>query len=240
MGVMETTTLIGLIFMAVLGPAVGNYACSVVYRLPRGQTPFERHPYCGHCGADLQPKDLFPILSWLSTRGRCRYCKGSIPVIYTVIESVCLLVFVLYFLRFGMGELFLLHTGFAVFAIILTAIHWQQGWIAASIWGYAASFAILARTLAEDTIYGWVQSGVVMLVLALLLARLEAALRRQPFMPFATGWIWWLVLIALAVPLSLPLYGWLLLMVLPVTLVKTRLAIPCFAALAICLPPLLG
>ncbi|MFZ8393333.1 prepilin peptidase, partial [Staphylococcus aureus] len=75
--------------MLVLGPAVGNYACSVVFRLPRGQTPFERHPFCGHCNADLKPVDLFPILSWLSTRGRCRYCGGEIPALYTVVELIC-------------------------------------------------------------------------------------------------------------------------------------------------------
>jgi leader peptidase (prepilin peptidase) / N-methyltransferase len=65
--------IIGIIWMLVLGPAVGNYACSVVYRLPRGKTPFERHPYCGHCNADLKPIDLFPIWSWLSTKGKCRF-----------------------------------------------------------------------------------------------------------------------------------------------------------------------
>ena len=47
--------LIGIVCMVVIGPAVGNYACSVVYRLPRGKTPFERHPFCGHCNADLKP-----------------------------------------------------------------------------------------------------------------------------------------------------------------------------------------
>lgn len=52
--------LCGIILMLAIGPAVGNYACSVVYRLPRGKTPFERHPYCGHCNADLKPIDLFP------------------------------------------------------------------------------------------------------------------------------------------------------------------------------------
>ena len=174
------TTLYGLIFMLVLGPAVGNYACSVVYRLPRGKTPFERSPFCGHCNADLKPIDLFPILSWCMTRGRCRYCAGPIPSVYTVIEVACGAVFVAYFLHFGIGEPFLLYTAYAVFVIILAAIHWQQGWIAATIYSYAFACIALARTLAEHTIYGTVQSAFVMLMVMVAMWRVGSLLYKRP------------------------------------------------------------
>ena len=115
--------LAGVVWMLVLGSAVGNYACSVVYRLPRGKTPFERHPYCGHCNADLKPVDLFPIISWLKTGGKCRYCGGEVPAVYTVIEIVCAAVLVTYFLRFSISEPFLLYSGYGVFVVILAAIN---------------------------------------------------------------------------------------------------------------------
>ena len=200
-------TIIGLIWMVVLGPAVGNYACSVVYRLPRGKTPFERHPYCGHCNADLKPIDLFPIWSWVSTRGKCRYCAGPIPSIYTVIELLSGAVFIGYFLHFGMSEQFLLYTAYAVFTIILAAIHWQQGWISATIYSYAFACVALARTLAEHTIYGVVQSSFVMLLLALVLYRIAG----NKASPFEKPWIWWFVLLGALLPfhlwaLILPIY----------------------------------
>lgn len=200
-------TIIGLIWMVVLGPAVGNYACSVVYRLPRGKTPFERHPYCGHCNADLKPIDLFPIWSWVSTRGKCRYCAGEIPSIYTVIELLSGAVFIGYFLHFGMSEQFLLYTAYAVFTIILAAIHWQQGWISATIYSYAFACIALARTLAEHTIYGVVQSSFVMLMLALVLYRIAG----NKASPFEKPWIWWFVLLGALLPfhlwaLILPIY----------------------------------
>lgn len=229
-------TLMGLIFMLVIGPAVGNYACSVVYRLPRGKTPFERHPFCGHCNADLKPKDLFPILSWLSTKGKCRYCRGAIPGIYTIIEIACLLLFVSYFIAFGVSETFLLLTAFGVFAIILAAIEWQQGWISSSIYGYAITFAALNSTLRDDTIYGWVQHGFIALVLALVVARVEAALKRRKFSPFESNWIWWLALLAVAAPLPTKFLPFLVLLAAPIGLRYTRLAAPCFAVLAILLP----
>ena len=195
---MHADTLIGLIWMIVLGPAVGNYACSVVYRLPIGKTPFERHPFCGHCNADLKPIDLFPIFSWLSTKGKCRYCKGIIPSIYTVIEVLCGLIFVVYFLHFGVTEKFLLYTAYGVFVVILAAINWQQGWIASTIYSYAFAFAMMGRVLTEHTIYGVVQSSVVMLVLALVLYR--AAGNKQS--PLEKPWIWWFVLMGSVVPMT--------------------------------------
>lgn len=200
----HAATLIGIVMMLVIGPAVGNYACSVVYRLPRGQTPFERHPFCGHCNADLKPIDLFPILSWCLTRGKCRYCAGVIPAVYTVIEAVCGIVFIVYFLHFGIGEPFILYSFYAVMVVILAAIHWQQGWISATIYSYALAAILLARTLAEGSIYGTVQSGFVMLALMLLLYRIAG----NRASPFTKPWIWWFVLMGALLPF--PLWGYIL------------------------------
>lgn len=192
-------TLSVLIMLLVIGPAMGNYACSVVYRLPRGKTPFERHPYCGHCNADLKPIDLFPILSWLMTRGKCRYCGGKIPGIYTIIELVCGAAFIAYFLQFGMSETFLLNAALATFVIIIAAIQWQQGWIAATIYSYAIAMIFLIRTFAEHSIYPTVQSGFLMLMLALLVHRCTASRRTTPF---EVPWIWWWVLLGALIPLD--------------------------------------
>ena len=205
-------TLIGIIFMLVIGPAVGNYACSVVYRLPRGKTPFERHPYCGHCNADLKPIDLFPIWSWLSTSGKCRYCGGVIPGIYTVIEVVCGIAFIAYFLKFGIGETFLLHAAYATFVVILAAIQWQQGWIAATIYSYAFAFVALIRVLNEHAISGVVQSSFLMLIAMLVMLRISK--KNRTASPFDKPWIWWFVLMGALVPLQ----QWQL--IVPIFLIK--------------------
>lgn len=34
---------------------------------------------CLSCGHELSAKDLIPVLSWLSLRGKCRYCGARIP-----------------------------------------------------------------------------------------------------------------------------------------------------------------
>lgn len=192
--------VMGIIFMLVIGPAIGNYACSVIYRLPRGQTPFERHPFCGSCGTDLRPIDLFPIISWCATGGKCRYCHATVPILYTYVELSCAAVFVFYFLGFGIGEVFLLAAAYAVFTIILAAIQWQQGWISASIYSYAFLFAALLRTMVDGTIFGWVQTSFVTLVVCLVVQRLHSFVMKNEFRPFDTPWIWWLTLLAVWIP----------------------------------------
>lgn len=59
---------------------------------------------CLHCGHDLKWYDLIPIASWLSTRGKCRYCRKPIGKFEPIVEISLSLFFVLSFL-FWPGEL---------------------------------------------------------------------------------------------------------------------------------------
>jgi prepilin signal peptidase PulO-like enzyme (type II secretory pathway) len=48
---------------------------------------------CPNCKHTLAPKDLAPIISWLSLRGKCRYCQKPIAWQYPVVEAVTALLF---------------------------------------------------------------------------------------------------------------------------------------------------
>ncbi len=41
---------------------------------------------CPNCKHELAAKDLIPVLSWLSLRGKCRYCQKPISVQYPLVE----------------------------------------------------------------------------------------------------------------------------------------------------------
>jgi prepilin signal peptidase PulO-like enzyme (type II secretory pathway) len=208
---MDQFTLSAIIFLCVLGAAVGNYACSVVYRLPRGQTPFEKKPYCGHCGTMLEPRDLFPLISFLLTRGKCRFCKGKIPVTYFVIELLCLALFISNFLVWGMSEYFLLTTALFVFVIILVFIDYNESFISNFILTLAVALAALLRTLQDHSIYPWFQGGFLCLFIAAL--------------------IWQITRKGKGVLAEVPQYVWLsglMGVVLPSPLWKTALAVACF------------
>jgi hypothetical protein len=120
-----------------------------------------------------------------------------------------------------------------VFAIIVAAIEWQQGWIAATIYSYALLCLVVVRTLGEHTFFGAVQGAFLMLLLMLIASRLT---KNRHQSPFEKPWIWWFVLMGALLPLaqwSLLLPCMLLSLFLSnqsrlVMLVSTALALPLF------------
>ncbi|MBJ7538126.1 prepilin peptidase [Marinomonas transparens] len=47
-----------------------------------------KRSHCPHCQHTLNWKDLFPLLSFLLLKGKCRYCKKMISYRYPIIESL--------------------------------------------------------------------------------------------------------------------------------------------------------
>lgn len=53
---------------------------------------------CVSCGHTLQLVDLIPVFSWLSTRGKCRYCQKTISWQYPTVELATAVLFVVSYL----------------------------------------------------------------------------------------------------------------------------------------------
>lgn len=49
---------------------------------------------CPHCKHELAAMDLLPLISWLSLRGKCRYCGQSISKQYPLVEAATAVLFV--------------------------------------------------------------------------------------------------------------------------------------------------
>ena len=71
----------------VFGVIIGSFLNVVIYRLPAGRTIVKGHSMCMTCGHKLGAKDLIPIISWATLKGKCRYCGAPIASRYTKIES---------------------------------------------------------------------------------------------------------------------------------------------------------
>jgi leader peptidase (prepilin peptidase) / N-methyltransferase len=77
------TILFGLAF----GAVVGSFLNVVIYRMPRGKSLSDpKHSFCPKCNHRLNVPDLFPLLSWLFSRGRCRYCGKPVTSRYFWVE----------------------------------------------------------------------------------------------------------------------------------------------------------
>ena len=80
-----------------LGACIGSFLNVVIYRLPRQVSFITKRSRCLSCGKKLQFFDLIPILSWISLKGKCRYCRNKISFRYPLVEFLTSLLFLLIF-----------------------------------------------------------------------------------------------------------------------------------------------
>lgn len=145
--------LSSLIWACALGLAVGNYATSFIFRMPRNESPFTKHPYCGGCGTMLAVKDLFPAVSWLLLKGRCRYCEMPIPPVYFWTEIFCALIFMLGVWSYGFSEAYLLVVAAGTVAVTLWGLELRTGKLFFSVLLLLAAIGLVYRTLLDGTIF---------------------------------------------------------------------------------------
>jgi len=177
-----------ILSLAVLGLCFGSFAGATVWRLRAKQLEYDKkqgepvdpkeykrlrtlqdgfgahdRSRCLSCQHTLAWYDLLPMASWLSTRGKCRYCKQPIGWFEPLIEITTALVFVLSYLLWPFGFASSLHVGlFALWLVILiglTIIFWYDSkwflvlWV--TIWPLlilATIFALLQYVIEPETV----------------------------------------------------------------------------------------
>lgn len=77
--------------------------------------------HCVKCGHNLSFLDLFPIVSWLFLRGKCRYCKEKISPVYPTIEFLTGLSYALIVYQNGLNFETVIQLVFITFMILATA-----------------------------------------------------------------------------------------------------------------------
>lgn len=99
----ETLELILAFMVFISGTMFGSFFTLATYRIPRKQDIVKTRSYCPNCKHKLGFFDCFPILSYVSTIGRCRYCKKPISIRYPLMEFASGMVFLLIYLFFGLS-----------------------------------------------------------------------------------------------------------------------------------------
>lgn len=71
----------------VCGATIGSFLNVVIYRLPRGMSLSNpKNSFCPNCKHQLGVPDLFPLLSYLISGGKCRYCGETVASRYFWVE----------------------------------------------------------------------------------------------------------------------------------------------------------
>src|SRR4030081_3703588 len=71
----------------VLGTVLGSFALALAER-SLNEKSFLGRSYCPECKKTLRWYDLFPIFSYLSLKGKCRYCHKKIPIEFPLVELI--------------------------------------------------------------------------------------------------------------------------------------------------------
>ncbi len=92
------------ILVFLFGLIIGSFLNVVISRLDRKAGLFMGRSECPECLTKLKWYDLFPVLSYLQLKGKCRYCRKNISAIYPIVEIATAGVIVFYFVfnSFGM------------------------------------------------------------------------------------------------------------------------------------------
>jgi len=94
-----------LLIIIVVGLSFGSFASVVIHRLHQreGGILFGRSK-CPECQRQLNVRDLIPVISYLMTGHKCRYCEKPISARYPLLEMTMGAAFLTTFLQVGLTE----------------------------------------------------------------------------------------------------------------------------------------
>lgn len=110
---METLVLV---YVLLLGLAVGSFLNVLIYRIPRRLSVVKGTSFCPACQHRLNWLDLIPVFSFLFLRGKCRYCRAPISPRYPMVELLNALSYLLVYAVYGLQWLS------AVYAIVCSCL----------------------------------------------------------------------------------------------------------------------
>ena len=97
--------LIDEIFIVIIGLCFGSFITMASYRFADEEMPTRefivKNSFCPHCKNRLKIRHLFPVFSWLFSRGKCGFCQEKISIRYPLIEIFSAALFLGIYLALG-------------------------------------------------------------------------------------------------------------------------------------------
>ena len=75
------------------GAVFASFITCTAWRVVRGEDWMLGHSHCDTCGHELSTADLFPIISYIALKGKCRYCGSKVPPRDLIFEIILGLLF---------------------------------------------------------------------------------------------------------------------------------------------------
>ena len=162
-----------LILFFILGLIIGSFLNVVILRFKKKESVVKKRSYCLKCKKKLGVWDLFPVLSFLFLKGKCRYCKKPISIQYPLVELATAILFVALYWKFDLTLAllyFLVITTCLILVFVIDLKHFivPDRFIIPGIFlAFLASYLILDFTLVSLSL-GILISGGFFLILVLI------------------------------------------------------------------------
>lgn len=151
-----------VIYVVIVGCVVGSFLTAIQNRLDNLKSILYDRSRCPKCNHILGVLDLFPILSFVFLRGKCRFCKSKISFLYPVIEliTVGLAFFVYYYFGESWQSLVLFFSLCTIFLAAISDIKSQE----VDIWIFTVGILIalawrFSLWCSVDTLYDVLLGG---------------------------------------------------------------------------------
>lgn len=115
-----------MLLIIIFGLIIGSFLNVCIYRLPQNQSILTPSSHCMTCNTHLKPWDLIPVLSYLLSRGRCRYCGVSFSSRYPIVEILTAGLFVWCLSLFGISLELLKALILTSFLLVITFIDYDH------------------------------------------------------------------------------------------------------------------
>ena len=168
-----------LVVAGVLGLVMGSFINCWAWRSTHGESVLEGRSHCATCGHELGAADLIPVVSWLVSGRKCRYCGDPVSARYPLTEIVCAVAFVAITAVYGFSLETAELLAFAGILLFLSLTDLDERIIPNAC--IIAALAVRAAHLAIAFAFGWMDGsqvlfyvlsafgvGVVLLVIVLI------------------------------------------------------------------------
>lgn len=165
------------ILIFALGITIGSFLNVCIYRIPREESIVFPSSHCTHCSHSLSWYDLIPVLSFLSLRGKCRYCGERISPQYPIVELLNGILYLFTYYYFGLTLEFAFYGFMASTLIVICLIDYYKQIIPDETVLLILIITVIYKTTAfflyktpinfKDSALGFLTGGLLFLAIAL-------------------------------------------------------------------------
>ncbi len=175
--------MLNYVLWSILGLCLGSFYTVIVTRRGRNPRSLLVRSYCDHCDHKLSLLDLIPLLSFSFLKGKCRWCRRRISLLYPLLEAgtagllvMCvqifsdldfaLYAFLIYSVLFLIAlvdvrdkiipdDLLMILASLSLLRVFIEPDPFQLLFCAASLGGLFATFRLLSEKFYKAPLLGW-------------------------------------------------------------------------------------